>query len=202
MRSQIILLSHWSFARRHFDLFNNHFRGENGTRLIVIARPVTKGMLKGAQFVTRYGDQLIETAKFEMPIDWGYTIEVMGCVNGLLLLHKFRSPLQKWESTEMILCNPLIAKALIIPPSPESLQLGRGTRADLGFGYDPWNDDYKVVAAAHSECGGIMSLEFYSVKRGSWKNVNETEALGPDQTLCVSNKLYAEGIILLDRWSH
>lgn len=185
------LIDNPNFARNHFELFNNEFRGENDTRLILIERPIEVGVLRGTQFVTRYGDELIETTKFKMPIDWGYTIEVIGCVDGLLCLHKFKS-CEKWLSTEMILWNPSIGKALIITPSPDSLEFELGSWAVLGFGYNPVNDDYQVVAVVQN--GGGILVEIYSVRRGLWK-MTESENYGLADHHCLGNTVYLDGVI-------
>ncbi|KAK9748122.1 hypothetical protein RND81_02G037500 [Saponaria officinalis] len=83
-------------------------------------------------------------------------------INGLLLLHKFKSRLKNWNSkTELILWNPLTAKTCLIP---KSRLCARGLDnfvvnqpVKVGFGYDVAHDDYKIVAIVESN-GLVIAL--------------------------------------------
>ncbi|GER31807.1 F-box and associated interaction domains-containing protein [Striga asiatica] len=111
--------------------------------------------------------------------------KVIGACNGLICL----SDESYRRARGIILWNPSIKRYLALPKpqlSLKSLQAFNFTNV-VGFGYDCGSDDYKVLRITHVY--GIRSgknrrvdppkpgpvIEMYTVKSGSWRNLNIEE---------------------------
>ncbi|GER45775.1 F-box and associated interaction domains-containing protein [Striga asiatica] len=110
---------------------------------------------------------------------------VIGACNGLICL----SDEGNRRARGIILWNPSIKRYLSLPKpqfSLKSLEVFNFTYV-VGFGYDCWSDDYKVLRITY--VNGIRSgkkrpkpgpvAEMYTVKSGSWRNLNIDELTCP-----------------------
>ncbi|KAK9725368.1 hypothetical protein RND81_05G139100 [Saponaria officinalis] len=81
----------------------------------------------------------------EMPL-W-----VSSSCHGIICFHLY-------TSSEILLCNPSIQEVVLIPPCPNDGSV-------RGFGFDPVNQDYKVVAFS------FFNGNLYSLREGRWRNL-------------------------------
>ncbi|OMP04696.1 hypothetical protein COLO4_09400 [Corchorus olitorius] len=87
-----------------------------------------------------------------------WSLDLSAC-NGLLCL-------ANQERTTIMLWNMSTREHKILPPSPEKSSTVFGL---LGFGYDPCNDDYKVVKFYYCWTRGSLAT-FYSLRLNSWQS--------------------------------
>ncbi|XP_065617791.1 putative F-box protein At1g50870 [Quercus suber] len=108
----------------------------------------------------------------EFPLrDGGYTyLQLIGSVNGLFCL---------FESEQIILWNPYIRKFITLPkPLPKTYRPIAWTYSyRYGFGFDPRNNDYKVVRIAGPYAPKPRLVEVYSLKEGSWRRKTSAATL-------------------------
>ncbi|XP_023910064.1 F-box/kelch-repeat protein At3g23880-like [Quercus suber] len=108
----------------------------------------------------------------EFPLrDGGYTyLQLIGSVNGLFCL---------FESEQIILWNPYIRKFITLPkPLPKTYRPIAWTYSyRYGFGFDPRNNDYKVVRMSERSKAKPPLVEVYSLKEGSWRRKTSAATL-------------------------
>lgn len=161
-KSFLSLIENPSFASMHFARHKNHSDESEGHEydLLFLELAVDPDCGREWQFVVRRSDTLMKTMQFNALIDYECAFEIEGYVNGFILIRKY-------ASREIILWNPSIRKYAIIPSSPVShLRL-----IDLGFGYDPVSNDYKVVAIMHSEAQSCRIIDVYQLSTGNWRTI-------------------------------
>ncbi|EYU37192.1 hypothetical protein ABFS82_06G155700 [Erythranthe guttata] len=91
--------------------------------------------------------------------------KILGSCDGLILLQTFEC--------RVFLINPVTVEILEVPPATEN----RIRTHKYGFGYDPWNDEYKIVEARYSMPfveKSKMAVEVYNVKQRVWKRVEDS----------------------------
>ena len=125
-------------------------------------------------------DSLKTATELAPPLNviWGMT-EAFGCCNGLVALCN--------SDKEIALWNPSTRKSQILPDFPVEAPGGdvklRRFRF-YGFGFDPINDDYKVVRMVqflgqdgdgYVDEDGVFFAEVkvYSLKTNSWREIND-----------------------------
>ncbi|KAL8051588.1 hypothetical protein ABFX02_06G157400 [Erythranthe guttata] len=96
--------------------------------------------------------------------DW---FKVLGSCDGLILLQTFEC--------RIFLINPVTVEILEVPPATEN----RRRTYKYGFGYDPSNDEYKIVEARYSKppiekSNMNMAVDVYYVNQGFWKRVEDS----------------------------
>ncbi|KAL7109195.1 hypothetical protein ACP275_06G160100 [Erythranthe tilingii] len=94
--------------------------------------------------------------------DW---FKVLGSCDSLILLQTFES--------QIFLINPVTVEILEVPPATEK----RRRTYKYGFGYDPSNDEYKIVEARYSKPPiekSNMAVDVYYVNQGFWKRVEDS----------------------------
>lgn len=104
---------------------------------------------------------------------YNHSIRVLGSCNGLLCICNVVDDIALW--------NPSIRKYHVLPFLPMELKRYPGTCSCrvcvFGLGYDPINDDYKVVRIA--QFGGVNGKSFesevkvYSLRRNSWRRIGD-----------------------------
>ncbi|EYU38102.1 hypothetical protein ABFS82_06G156300 [Erythranthe guttata] len=102
------------------------------------------------------------TIDFKPSHDW---FRILGSCDGLILLQTFEC--------RVFLINPVTVEILEVPPATEN----RIRTYKYGFGYDPCNDEYKIVEARYSMPfveKSKMAVEVYNVKHGFWKRVEDS----------------------------
>lgn len=111
----------------------------------------------------------------------GDVIQLIGSCNGLICLTN--------SNGEILLWNPWVQKHRKLPSLPIEYSLGTQVSSRLGFGYEQFNDDYKIVnflklseifedeesARDHDE------VYVYSLKLNSWKRIGEFAWKFPEQ---------------------
>ncbi|KAJ9554005.1 hypothetical protein OSB04_018050 [Centaurea solstitialis] len=89
--------------------------------------------------------------------------EFIGAVNGLICLQLVTGNeyfIQIW--------NPSISALL----EPSQISISREYRTSLRFGFDPCNDDYKIVRLSHLPTDVVL-VHVYSMRKGCWKLITE-----------------------------
>ncbi|KAF5728860.1 F-box protein CPR30-like [Tripterygium wilfordii] len=106
-------------------------------------------------------------------ICYNHKIKVFGSCNGLLCIRNVVDHIALW--------NPSTRKHVVLPPLSLDLRRYSGT-CDCtvyvyGFGYDPANDDYKVVRIAQFVGTDFQYFEsevmVYSLRRRCWKRIED-----------------------------
>ncbi|KAI3790307.1 hypothetical protein L2E82_03257 [Cichorium intybus] len=95
------------------------------------------------------------------PVQFPYkqSFDIVGSCNGILCLF------ENGNTRNISLWNPSIRRKLPVPGCPQIF----ATRIHFGFGFDPINNDYKIVRVFNSLHGGSPKSSFvYSMKKGSW----------------------------------
>jgi F-box interacting protein len=100
--------------------------------------------------------------------------EIVGCCNGLVCIRSY-------EHKRTVIWNPSIRKYKKLPSEPTLLAprcrsyfAFRGK--DFAFGYDPVNNDYKVLKIAQyfeSQESNEFEVNVYSLKTHSWRRVED-----------------------------
>ncbi|KAH7845378.1 hypothetical protein Vadar_001337 [Vaccinium darrowii] len=94
------------------------------------------------------------------------SLQILGSCNGVVCLTKF------CLNSNIVLCNLSMKEFRVLPqPSYNNDQC-----CSLGFGFDPFTNDYKVVrfamSAAHFTIKGIdETVEIYDLRSDSWREV-------------------------------
>lgn len=96
------------------------------------------------------------------------------------------------RKTNTYLWNPVTKQSKFIPPHIRLENEDEMYRVSLGFGYDPIDDDYKVVKVLSPP----FSAEIYSVKRNVWKKVKKPIDIPYDDDfdVCVHGFLCCTGM--------
>lgn len=155
------LISSPDFA--HLHLARYHHDSDDNTSIFTLSRGNDRWMLRCSHTfskITTISGRNQPDNDFKWPENYyasGYS------VNGLLLLSKPRwSEDPKLVRTEIMLCNPVIGKVHKLP----TIEFCGTT---LGLGFDPSNNDYKVVAIARIPS---ISVHVYTFSTGTWRNIN------------------------------
>lgn len=96
------------------------------------------------------------------------------------------------RETNTYLWNPVTKQSILIPPGSVQEEDDETYRVALGFGYDPIDDDFKVVRVLSPP----FSAEIYSVKRNVWKKVEKAIDVSYDDDfdVCVNGLLCCTGM--------
>ncbi|KAI3524428.1 hypothetical protein L1887_03083 [Cichorium endivia] len=95
------------------------------------------------------------------PVKFPYkqSFKIVGSCNGILCLFEYGN------TRNISLWNPSIRRKLPVPGCPQIF----ATRIHFGFGFDPINNDYKIVRVFNSLHAGNPESSFvYSMKKGGW----------------------------------
>jgi F-box interacting protein len=126
----------------------------------------------------RFGKPVKIFPPFFRPGNLSHT-SVVGCCNGLICIQKHNCLDCIGDSDyEFVIWNPLIKKHKKLPFEP--VDDTHKLRLHATFGYDPVNDDYKVLRI---ECGQFLNsddwaleaveVKVYSLKAHSWRRVED-----------------------------
>lgn len=88
---------------------------------------------------------------------------LVGSIHGLVCL-------SCRKSRRIVLGNPLLNRWKLIRPSRRNFG-GKPDFISVGFGYDPVDDDYKVIRIANFEKTSEAKAEVYSTNLDAWKEV-------------------------------
>ncbi|PON58760.1 F-box domain containing protein [Trema orientale] len=116
-------------------------------------------------------DTLDSAVRLTPPINVGNEIKILGCCNGLVALAN--------SSGVMALWNPSTRKHKKVPVSDPNYEVPFGVFDSemVGFGYDPLNDDYKLLRVIHYiriDSDSFQSeVKVYSLKSNTWKRVGD-----------------------------
>ena len=124
-------------------------------------------------------DQPVEVVPpFYQPyVPFNFKFKIIGCCNGLVCISTNDNIIAIW--------NPSIRKYKKLPFKPTAYAHGLpGRRDTFAFGYDPVNDDYKVLRIveyfkSHERVGdeedlaGAFEVMVYSLKANSWRIVED-----------------------------
>jgi F-box interacting protein len=101
--------------------------------------------------------------------------KMIDCCNGLVCFRTYHY--------EIVIWNPSIRKYKLLP---SSVYAG-SPRRNLGFGYDPDNNDHKFVSI---DCFGspdvCFAVEVYSLKANSWSDVDDNNV----RRYCLNSRIY------------
>uniref|UniRef100_A0A5B7BPJ1 F-box domain-containing protein n=1 Tax=Davidia involucrata TaxID=16924 RepID=A0A5B7BPJ1_DAVIN len=125
-------------------------------RLLLSSRNLYSVQYKLPQDNVRTGvaRELDSPFKYENPYDW---VDIIGSCNGWVCI--------ALDDT-LFIYNPTTGESKKILNAPEILPARMNK---YGYGYDPLNDDYKVVKLVF--CGALVRV--YSMKANSWKTIAE-----------------------------
>ncbi|XP_059441997.1 F-box/kelch-repeat protein At3g06240-like [Corylus avellana] len=104
--------------------------------------------------------------------------KIIGCCNGLVCIHG-----GKYNKT--LIWNPSIRKCKKLPFEP-TVHAGRPLEKAFAFGYDPVNNDYKVLWI-----GEEFEVKLYSLNAHSWRRVEDQWPYKDSKTF--SNPVYLKG---------
>ncbi|KAM7497938.1 hypothetical protein LguiA_022352 [Lonicera macranthoides] len=147
-----------SFITTH--LLNNN---NNGSYLIVT--PSNNHPRKINYYVYHDNESFDECVQLEFPIALSHSkFKIFGSINGLVL---------GLYGVLMFLWNPSTRKHLIVP-NPDITFNSHGCHRDcIGFGFDPLNNDYKIVRVVYlikkSGCVVPPEVEVYELRTHSWR---------------------------------
>ncbi|XP_059437385.1 F-box protein CPR1-like isoform X1 [Corylus avellana] len=169
------LINHTDFIQRHLELSI----AVNRERTLIFKECDVDPPLNC--FWARFNDEQIDRAltKIRQPLrnEKLYT-QILDYCNGLVCLHDYERGIAIW--------NPLIRRYKKLPFEPIENPTGftdcRSGSPDLAFGYDPVNDDYKVMRVVQfyrkiekieATNAFAFELKVYSLRAHSWKRVEE-----------------------------
>jgi F-box interacting protein len=123
-------------------------------------------------------DEIDRAIKISQPLH-GLTEIVNNC-NGLVCIRKGRK--------EIVICNPFIRKykKLLIQPIQILSSFIGHAYPKLAFGYDPVNDDYRVVRVVKFYKNRRISafeVKVYNLRAHSWRRVEDK---WPYKNLCIN----------------
>jgi F-box interacting protein len=113
--------------------------------------------------------------------------KVIGCCNSLVCILYYDNLYSPCDDFEIVIWNPSIKKYKRLPFVPTEPIEDNFLQQSLAFGYDPVNNDYKVLMIVFvSTDFGIKPLEImvYSLKAHSWRRVE-------DQWPCKDSKIWS-----------
>lgn len=118
--------------------------------------------------LTIHRDIITPPLHFHVP--FGMTSEktrIVGSANGLICLN-----LNNHNGVAIVIWNPAIKKFKPIPRSPYVSTLGKLTITDLGFGYNPRNNDYMIVRLLNvATSRRKYEVEVYTLSTNSWRKI-------------------------------
>lgn len=146
--------------------------------------------IKGSERYDLYSDNesLSRFASFDFPfrsINSFFT--VVGSCNGLLCLSDDRN----FHMNTIVLWNPCIKKSVLLP-KPNMIYSSYGSFIQcLGFGFDHFGNDYKVVRITYVDLATQPQIEVYKLSSGVWQDVSD---LALEYFVCNrSHQVYVNG---------
>ncbi|KAH7844339.1 hypothetical protein Vadar_026970 [Vaccinium darrowii] len=104
---------------------------------------------------------------YECPVDLYYPFKtlqrgvgIVGSCNGLVCIYYYEKSVDNFY-----LWNPSTRESHILPYYGDGANFG----FSYGFGYDSFNDDYKVIRVAYAK--GSLEVKVYSLKIDSWRRI-------------------------------
>ncbi|GAB4835489.1 hypothetical protein Ancab_000398 [Ancistrocladus abbreviatus] len=146
------------FESMHLNNFNNNCKG---THLLLLQCPSNPGNDIGRQWAVHRSDTFRKSFELHNPRLDFYTVR--GYVNGVVLIHDHMA-----NNNGVILGNPSVGhfKRIISSPILNTKHL------QLGLGFDPLSNDYKVLAISHPNRYTVFA-EVYSHQTGCWKIIQD-----------------------------
>ncbi|KAL6218618.1 hypothetical protein ACLB2K_011828 [Fragaria x ananassa] len=99
--------------------------------------------------------------------------ELVGACNGLVCV---KYPCNDGDSKAIMLWNPCTRDYKVLPKPPLVIH-STFSNYVYGFGYDPANDDYKVIwgLTCDSNDAKEIMIHIFSLKTGSWRTIKDTD---------------------------
>ncbi|XP_074315070.1 F-box/kelch-repeat protein At3g23880-like [Silene latifolia] len=195
------IISYHNFAPLHNKTFGTN---EELIRVVWIKRRSTYDDVQYGRSLYSYVN-LQQFRTIQLPIaSYPYKTQVAGNVNGLLLLHQFKSDDFKWNPCNtLLLWNPLTRQVFHIPNSPLSRITNRSKQVEVAFGYDPVHDDYKIVVfilepkfqlenPSFLDPKHSAILEIFSLRTKSWR-LRVISEMAEIAHFCLGSSVYFNG---------
>uniref|UniRef100_A0A7N0UJ78 F-box domain-containing protein n=1 Tax=Kalanchoe fedtschenkoi TaxID=63787 RepID=A0A7N0UJ78_KALFE len=159
------------FVKLHFDRTLEDLDKTDRRRIFVTTNPPQCILCENLD--EDGGHEATTTIEYPSAVPAGY-FEIVGSCNGLLcfmVLDTYTADCK--EDYKFVLWNPSTraCRELAKPPGP---LLGHFPDAVpiYGFGYDPVNDDYKIIRAVSPDPGTTSTcLEIYTLKDNAWRQI-------------------------------
>ncbi|XP_059664383.1 F-box protein CPR1-like [Cornus florida] len=118
-----------------------------------------------------YDNQMFdEYAKVRFPLKSyaNYNFRIISSCNGVICL----SYDQFFITNDLYLWNPSIQKLMALPPVRVRLQSRGSFMHNIGFGFDPLTNDYKVIRIVFSNPGEIPpEVDIFTLSTGTWRDI-------------------------------
>lgn len=109
---------------------------------------------------------------FEVPYLTDFNMRLVSTCHGIICLRSY-------DSDDIYLCNPATRECLALPDRPFCCPQGyRRQLVDLGFGFDPITDDYKIITFTeiapdeYDPDDYSYKAEIYSISTNSWRELH------------------------------
>ena len=164
------LINSSNFIKKHL----NHSIETNSDRTLILKEIFVNPPSQSRWFSVPYSDndQLGKAVQIYQPLhNW----EILDYCHGLVCLTFYN---RYEEKEDVAIWNPLIRKCRKLPNEPIDKPSGSlyYSCSSFGFGYDPSNDDYKLMRIAQFFEGGLrefFEVKVYSLKSQRWKKIEK-----------------------------
>ncbi|KAL8102521.1 hypothetical protein AgCh_027137 [Apium graveolens] len=176
------LLCYRSVSKAYCDLIdsryfaNLHWCNSMRTRsnLIILCRSIGMASVGSDAGMHRVDIDTLLHSVLKCPMDWDFFSKFIGTCNGVVLLYDGYEHITFW--------NPTIRTYIdLIHPRASTPQNPNGNiKYNFGFGYDHFNDDYKVVMSFQLDITAVLNGEeivkeayVFSLKSNIWRKIGD-----------------------------
>ncbi|CAN1815203.1 Putative F-box protein At3g16210 [Linum perenne] len=171
-KSWYCLLSNPNFIRKALLFDDNGITNKDQdkkARVMIICHGASEKSVVSLSYDTLQPVSSVMKLEYVIPEtkSYGASVVVGGCCDGIFC---FYSSSRNNSESNVILWNPTTSDCRVLPSL--SPLLSRPTwMMNIGFGYDPSTNDYKVVALVRYSCSYPYqrSVYLYSLRNNSWK---------------------------------